>query len=322
MAKNEVNEIRTERQARNANPLAVIVATQQPVYNPQSKPTYYTQTSTTKSPAATRSKRKEIAKAPSLPGSDHEVVSDEKETRIDKDIQKLMALISTSFKIYKPTNNNIKTSSSTRNKNVDNTPRENIDEEKKDQELEAHYVYMVKIQEVIITADADNGPIFDKEPLEKDDSNITPDSLDMCNDEGKVDQDTAQEEERDLLALLIENMKIEIDESKKINKELKKANMSLNSELKRYKESNYVKEANIEFARAYGLVKEQKDKLDKYCSEASFQVFDIKQKFLELEKQLFAHKNTISTLQYENDEQKSFTKHVKKRKSKSHLFRK
>ncbi|GKC78921.1 hypothetical protein Tco_1129695, partial [Tanacetum coccineum] len=58
-------------------------------------------------------------------GKDHKVVSDEEEIPIDKEIQKLMALISTSFKkIYKPTNNNLKTSSSTRNKNVDNTPSE------------------------------------------------------------------------------------------------------------------------------------------------------------------------------------------------------
>ncbi|GJV00540.1 retrovirus-related pol polyprotein from transposon TNT 1-94 [Tanacetum coccineum] len=40
-------------------------------------------------------------------------------------------------------------------------------EESEDQELEAHYVYLAKIQEVITDADTDNGPIFDKEALEK-----------------------------------------------------------------------------------------------------------------------------------------------------------
>ncbi|GKG26065.1 hypothetical protein Tco_0399211, partial [Tanacetum coccineum] len=34
---------------------------------------------------------------------------------------------------------------------------------------------MAKIQEVTPAAEADNGPIFDKEPLEKCDSNTTPD---------------------------------------------------------------------------------------------------------------------------------------------------
>ncbi|GJZ56140.1 hypothetical protein Tco_0611333 [Tanacetum coccineum] len=51
---------------------------------------------------------------------------DEEQTPRDKEIKKLMALISMSFKkIYKPTNNNLRTSSNTRNKHVDNTPRSN-----------------------------------------------------------------------------------------------------------------------------------------------------------------------------------------------------
>nr|GFD08828.1 hypothetical protein [Tanacetum cinerariifolium] len=42
----------------------------------------------------------------------------------DKEIDKLMALISLSFKkIYKPTNNNLKTSSNTSRANQDNSPR-------------------------------------------------------------------------------------------------------------------------------------------------------------------------------------------------------
>ncbi|GKA35472.1 hypothetical protein Tco_0721963 [Tanacetum coccineum] len=84
-----------------------------------------------------------------------------------------------------------------------------------DRELEAHYVYMAKIQEATLVVDGDTGPIFDKEPLEKVDSNITPDSSNMCNYEGKVNHDTAQEKERALLASLIQNMKLEIDESKR-----------------------------------------------------------------------------------------------------------
>nr|GEY35219.1 hypothetical protein [Tanacetum cinerariifolium] len=52
------------------------------------------------------------------------VVSDEEATTRDKEIEKLMALISMSFKkIYKPTNKNLRTSSNTRNKNIDNTLR-------------------------------------------------------------------------------------------------------------------------------------------------------------------------------------------------------
>nr|GFD32511.1 hypothetical protein [Tanacetum cinerariifolium] len=106
----------------------------------------------------------------------------------DKDMQNNLALIEKYFKkIYKPTNNNLRTSSNSSNKNVDMTPRykndnqsrqfgnqrtvnvagtrENVgntDEEIDEQELEAHYSYMAKIQEVP-TADTST----DFEPLEQ-----------------------------------------------------------------------------------------------------------------------------------------------------------
>nr|GEY89973.1 hypothetical protein [Tanacetum cinerariifolium] len=53
------------------------------------------------------------------------VVEDDK-TSMDKEIDKLMALISLSFKkIYKPTNNNLQNSSNTSRVNQDNSPRIN-----------------------------------------------------------------------------------------------------------------------------------------------------------------------------------------------------
>ncbi|GJR91937.1 hypothetical protein Tco_0215948 [Tanacetum coccineum] len=100
-------------------------------------------------------------------------------------MHKNLALIAKYFKkIYKPTNNNLRTSSNSRNKNVDNSPRkpkrvkdstyhkekmllykqdekgvplqveqadwlEDTDEEIDKQELEAHYSFMAKIQEVL-----------------------------------------------------------------------------------------------------------------------------------------------------------------------------
>ncbi|GJU22011.1 putative ribonuclease H-like domain-containing protein [Tanacetum coccineum] len=169
----------------------------------------------------------------------------------EKEIDKLMALISHSFKkIYKPTNNNLRTSSNTSRANQDNYPRinkgtgydnqrlvnvagarENVgtqvvhksgiqcynckeyrhlsrecqkpkrvkdaayhketmllckqeevgvqlnaeqadwkddtDDESDDQELEAHYMYMVQIQEVTPDPVDNSGPIFDAELLHK-----------------------------------------------------------------------------------------------------------------------------------------------------------
>nr|GEZ30994.1 hypothetical protein [Tanacetum cinerariifolium] len=124
---NEFNEIRAERLARTANLLA-LVAQQQPDYHQQSHPIYYTQYSSTRSQqAATKNKGKAIVNSP-LPIYDQKptMVAEDDDMSKDKEIDKLMALISLSFmKIYKPTNNNLRTSSNTSRANQDNSPRIN-----------------------------------------------------------------------------------------------------------------------------------------------------------------------------------------------------
>ncbi|GKC98725.1 hypothetical protein Tco_1169000 [Tanacetum coccineum] len=103
MAKNEVNKIRAERLARTANPLALL------------------------SQQSTRNKGKAIVTS-SAPTYDPEpaTVTEDEEMSKEKEIDKLMALISLSFKkIYKPTNNNLRTSSNTSRANQDNSPRIN-----------------------------------------------------------------------------------------------------------------------------------------------------------------------------------------------------
>nr|GFB54515.1 hypothetical protein [Tanacetum cinerariifolium] len=95
----EVNEIRAEKIARYSS-----TRTQQ---------------------AATKNRGKAIVNSPQ-PIYDQEpsMVDDDNETSKDKEIDKLMALISLSFKkIYKPTNNNLRTSSNTSRANQDNSPR-------------------------------------------------------------------------------------------------------------------------------------------------------------------------------------------------------
>nr|GEY36229.1 Gag-Pol polyprotein [Tanacetum cinerariifolium] len=123
----EVNEIRAERIAHVANPL-VLVAQQQPVYHPQNHPTHYTRNSSTRSQqAATRNRGKVIVNS-QQPIYDQEpsMVDEDDETSKDKEIDKFMALISLSFKkIYKPTNNNLRTSSNTSRANQDNSLRIN-----------------------------------------------------------------------------------------------------------------------------------------------------------------------------------------------------
>ncbi|GJV61937.1 hypothetical protein Tco_1468037 [Tanacetum coccineum] len=347
---NKVNEIRAERLARTANPLA-LVAQQQPVYHPQNHPNHYTQNSLTKSQqAATRNRGKGIVNSPP-PTYDQEptMVTEDDEMSKENEIDKLMALISLSFKkIYKPTNNKLRTSSNTSRANQDNTPRinrgtgydnqrtvnvdgarENVgtqvvhqsgypcynckeyrhvtrecqklkrakdaayhkekmllckqeeagfqmnaeqvdwkddtDDEPKDQELEAHYMYMAQIQEVTPDNADNSGPIFDVEPLQKvqnnhdnsnvisienehpekpkfvnvtypvdqDKHNIIIDSLDMIYDREQDDQDDDDlANERNLLASFIEKLKCEIDDSKNHNKFLESSNKTLVDKLK------------------------------------------------------------------------------------------
>ncbi|GKF59534.1 hypothetical protein Tco_0176320, partial [Tanacetum coccineum] len=83
------------------------------------------------------------------------------------------------------------------------------DEEIDKQELEAHYSYMAKIQEVPNADSCTNA-----EPLEQDDQN-----------------DVECDDERVAHANLIANLKLDVDENKKIQKQLKKANATLTQEL-------------------------------------------------------------------------------------------
>ncbi|GJX35304.1 hypothetical protein Tco_0246861 [Tanacetum coccineum] len=346
----EVNGIRAERLARTANPLA-LVAQQQPVYHPQNHHTHNNQYSSTRSQQTTRNREKAIVNS-STPIYDQEpaTVTEDDEMTKENEIDKLMALISLSFKkIFKPTNNNLKTSSNTSRANQDNSPRinkgteydnqrvvnvararENIgtqvvqkfgiqcynckeygylsrecqklkrvkdaayhkekmllckqeevrvqlnaeqadwkddtDDESDDQELEAHYMYIVQIQEVTPDPVDNYGPIFDAKPLhkvqnnndnynvfaikneypeqpesvnhiyleEQGDTNITIDSLDICYDREQDDQDDTNEldQERDLLASLIKKLKCEIDDTKNRNKFLETSNKALVDKLK------------------------------------------------------------------------------------------
>nr|GEY72826.1 hypothetical protein [Tanacetum cinerariifolium] len=133
------------------------------------------------------------------------MVDEDDETSKDKEIDKLMALISISFKkIYKPTNNNLRTSSNTSRANQDNSPRINRNAGYENQRIgnvvgaretvgltamlksgircynckefrhvarECLKAKRVKdaayLREKMLLYAADSGPIFDDEPLKK-----------------------------------------------------------------------------------------------------------------------------------------------------------
>ncbi|GKB56193.1 hypothetical protein Tco_0912379 [Tanacetum coccineum] len=106
---------------------------------------------------------------------------------------------------------------------------EDTDDEIDEQELEVHYEFMAKIQEHSEQPESTSNTCL----VEKDDSNVTPDSSDLCDNDIQNDQNV--EDERVALANLIANLKLDVDENKKIQKQLKKANASLAHELKECK---------------------------------------------------------------------------------------
>ncbi|GKA73044.1 hypothetical protein Tco_0779260, partial [Tanacetum coccineum] len=85
-------------------------------------------------------------------------------------------------------------------------------------------------------------PSYDTEPMVEQPESISntcvviPDSSDMCDNDIQTDQNVVEcDDERVVLADLIANLKLDVDENKKIQKQLKKANTALAHELKECK---------------------------------------------------------------------------------------
>ncbi|GJS06676.1 hypothetical protein Tco_0363472 [Tanacetum coccineum] len=181
------------------NPLA-LVAQQQPFTHFSTHLLYYTQNSSTRSQqAATRNRGKAIVNSsPPIYDQEPDMVTEDDALSKEKEIDKLMALISLSFKkIYKPTNNNLELHQIPQEMSKTETAkaaayhkekmllckqeeagiqlsaeqvdwRDDTNDEPEDQELEAHYLYMAKIQEVTSDAADNSGPILDRTSKQPD----------------------------------------------------------------------------------------------------------------------------------------------------------
>ncbi|GJY30255.1 integrase, catalytic region, zinc finger, CCHC-type containing protein [Tanacetum coccineum] len=208
--------------------------------------------------------------------------SDPEQAQKDKEMQKNLALIAKYFKkLYKPTNNNLRTSSNIRNKNVDTTSRYKNDNQTgqfgnqrtmtvvgaretvgspvvkqsgiqcfnckefghfakecrkpkrvKDSTYHKEKMLLCKQAEkgVPLQAEqsdwlADTDEEIDEQELEAHymetgDRNVIPDSPDMCDNDIQNDQNDVEcDDERVALANLIANLKLDVDENKKIQKQ-------------------------------------------------------------------------------------------------------
>ncbi|GJT28162.1 hypothetical protein Tco_0908437 [Tanacetum coccineum] len=281
---------------QSANPLALFAAAQPYLdnYYQAPKPQRTTATSSSTRPSAsTRHKGKEITKLVT-PQSESvsEEDSDPEQAQRDKDMQKNLALLAKYFKrLYKPTNNNLRTSSNSRNKTEDTTPRYNNNNQSGQFENQRtmtvvgaretvgsqvvqqtgiqcfnckgyeHYAKECRKPKLEVSAEESSSidqpleqvqnhdennafanvrrhseqpeSINDTYVLETDDSNVTPDSSNICTNDNQIDQNASEcVDERAALANLIANLTLDTEENKTILKQLKKANASLTQELK------------------------------------------------------------------------------------------
>nr|GEY78580.1 hypothetical protein [Tanacetum cinerariifolium] len=111
----------------------------------------------------------------------------------------------------------------------------------------SYYMYMVQLQAVSPDA-ADSGPIFDDEPLQK----VSNDDHYNVEEINQNDDDNDLAEERELLASLIEKLKCEINESKNRNKFLETSTKTLIEKLKELARRNskeYASQMELECAK-------------------------------------------------------------------------
>ncbi|GKC72178.1 hypothetical protein Tco_1118061 [Tanacetum coccineum] len=177
---------------------------------------------------------------------------------------------------------------------------QDTNEESDKQELEVHYMYMEKIQEVLHETNENSKPTYDVEPLvkvhinhdynvfsterqhskqpksindtyvvEMVDSNVIPDSKDTCYNEEKANKNAEEpENERVLLASLIANLKLGVDVNKKIQKQLKKANISLTQDLDKYKLDLKYCKIKLEMNKTFQTNQKDKEEAELKCKEA------------------------------------------------------
>nr|GEX43302.1 hypothetical protein [Tanacetum cinerariifolium] len=139
--------------------------------------------------------------------------------------------------------------------------RDDTDDESKDQELEAHYMYMAQIQEVSPDAAA-SGPIFDAEPLQKIDQN-------------DGDNDLANEQTN---ALMYNDLK------------------KFKAELNRRNDVEYTSKVEIDCAKAKGDLISYKMESQKSFNKYTQMINDLNQTISEMKKKLSVHQETISIL--------------------------
>nr|GEV65159.1 DNA-directed DNA polymerase [Tanacetum cinerariifolium] len=242
--------------------------------------------------AVTRNRGKAIVNF-SQPIYDQEpsMVAEDDETSKDKEIDKLVALISLSFKkIYKPTNNNLRTSSNTSRANQDNSPRINRSagecqkpKRAKDAAYHREKMLLCKQEEAGIQLNAEQADWKD----------------DTYDDEL---------EDQELEAHYIEEIGQNDDDNDLANERETKTNNLLytdykksEAELARRNSMEYASQMEIECAKVRGDFLSYKLEYQKSCTKHTQMITDLNQMNLEMKDKLSAHQETIAILSQQKE---------------------
>nr|GEY27276.1 uncharacterized mitochondrial protein AtMg00810-like [Tanacetum cinerariifolium] len=219
--------------------------------------------------------------------------------------------------------------------------RDDTDDESEDQELEAHYMYMVQLQEVSPDV-ADSGPIFDTEPMQKvstddhynvfaiesehpeqsesvhdtypieqDEHNVIIDSLDMSYDREQIEQN---DDDADLVNEYFKNKNKSLESSnncfKEANNKLSETNNLLyndfkksQAELARRNDVEHASKVEIDCAKARGDLISYKMESQKSFNRYTQMISDLNHTIYEMKEKLCAHQETISILSQQKEAQ-------------------
>nr|GEW98610.1 hypothetical protein [Tanacetum cinerariifolium] len=146
--------------------------------------------------------------------------------------------------------------------------------------------------------------VHDTYPIEQDEHNVIIDSLDISYDREQIDQnddDTDIVNEHKLLASLIEKLKCEIDESKNSNKFLETSNKKSEAELARHNDVEYPLKVEIDCAKARGDLISYKMESKKSFNKYTQTINDLNQMIFGMKEKLCAHQETISILSQQKE---------------------
>nr|GEX56307.1 integrase, catalytic region, zinc finger, CCHC-type, peptidase aspartic, catalytic [Tanacetum cinerariifolium] len=270
-------------------------------YNPQHHPTHYTQNSSTRSQqAATKNKGKAIVNSPqTIYDQEPSMVAEDDETSKDKEIDTLMTLISLSFKkIYKPTNNNLRTSSNTSRANQDNSLRINRSTGYENQRISNVVGARETVGSTVVQKSgiqcynrkefghvareyaADSGTIVDTEPVQKV-------STDDYYNVFAIESAHPKQSES-----IHDTYPIEQDEHNKSKAELARRN-----------NVEYASKVEIDCAKSRGDLISYKMESQKSFNKYTQTINDLNHTVSEMKEKLCAHQETISILSQQKETQ-------------------